>query len=309
VSARELVVLGTASQAPTRTRNHNGYLLRWDDEGVLFDPGEGTQRQLLLAGVPVSAVTRICITHFHGDHCLGLPGVLQRRSLDRVPHPVDVCFPSSGADYFERLRYGTAHHEVSPVRPCPVTVPVVDAEVDVADTGDFRLVARALDHRIDTLGWRLEEPPGRRMLPERLAEHGVRGPDVGLLQREGRLRRGDRVVHLEEVSAPRPGQAFAFVMDTRACEAAVALARDADLLVCEATFVERDADLAERYAHLTARQAAQIARRAGARRLVLTHLSQRYDDPAEHLAEAAAVFPDVVVAADLDRVAVPARRG
>ena len=73
VSARELVVLGTASQVPTRTRNHNGYLLRWDAEGILFDPGEGTQRQLILAGVPASAITAICITHAHGDHCLACP--------------------------------------------------------------------------------------------------------------------------------------------------------------------------------------------------------------------------------------------
>jgi ribonuclease Z len=86
VSDRELVVLGTASQAPTRSRNHNGYLLRWDGEGLLFDPGEGTQRQMIFAGVTASQITRICITHFHRDHCLGLPGVLQRMSLDRVPY-------------------------------------------------------------------------------------------------------------------------------------------------------------------------------------------------------------------------------
>ena len=86
VSNRELVVLGTASQAPTRSRNHNGYFLRWDDEGLLFDPGEGTQRQMLFAGVTASQVTRICITHLHGDHCLGLPGVLAR-DLDRIPVP------------------------------------------------------------------------------------------------------------------------------------------------------------------------------------------------------------------------------
>ena len=85
---RELIVLGTASQAPTRTRNHNGYFLRWDDEGLLFDPGEGTQRQMLFAGVTASQVTRVLVTHFHGDHCLGVPGVLQRMSLDRVAHPV-----------------------------------------------------------------------------------------------------------------------------------------------------------------------------------------------------------------------------
>ena len=80
-SDRQLVVLGTASQAPTRSRNHNGYLLLWDDEGLLFDPGEGTQRQMLFAGVTASRITRICITHFHGDHCLGLPGVLNATNM------------------------------------------------------------------------------------------------------------------------------------------------------------------------------------------------------------------------------------
>ena len=98
MSNRELVVLGTASQAPTRRRNHNGYFLRWDGEGLLFDPGEGTQRQMLFAGVTASQVTRVCITHFHGDHCLGLPGVLQRMSLDRVPHVVEICYPAQSRE-------------------------------------------------------------------------------------------------------------------------------------------------------------------------------------------------------------------
>src|SRR5215471_5941332 len=105
VANRELVVLGTASQAPTRTRNHNGYFLRWDDEGLLFDPGEGTQRQMLLAGVTAHQVTRICVTHFHGDHCLGLPGVLQRMALDQVTGTVEVAYPASGADMFDRIRH------------------------------------------------------------------------------------------------------------------------------------------------------------------------------------------------------------
>ena len=87
LSVRELVVLGTASQVPTRHRNHNGYLLRWDGEGLLFDPGEGTQRQMLRAGVAAHDLNRICVTHFHGDHSLGLAGVIQRINLDRVPHP------------------------------------------------------------------------------------------------------------------------------------------------------------------------------------------------------------------------------
>src|SRR6516225_6642688 len=105
MSPRELVIFGTASQAPTRSRNHNGYLLRWDGEGFLFDPGEGTQRQLLFAGVSAGHITRICITHFHGDHCLGLPGVLARMSLDRVAHPVDAVYPAQNQEVFTRLRH------------------------------------------------------------------------------------------------------------------------------------------------------------------------------------------------------------
>ena len=97
MSVRELVVLGTASQVPTRHRNHNGYVLRWDGEGILFDPGEGTQRQMLRAGVAAHDLHRICVTHFHGDHSLGLAGVIQRINLDRVPHPVTAHYPALGA--------------------------------------------------------------------------------------------------------------------------------------------------------------------------------------------------------------------
>lgn len=299
MAPRELVVLGTAAQAPTRDRNHNGYLLRWDDEVLLFDPGEGTQRQLILADATRPSITRICISHFHGDHCLGLPGVLLRLSLDQVEHPVDVYFPASGEVYFERLRHATIADETLEVRPHPLTGPVE------ADPGPpFRLLALPLEHGPETLGWRLEEPDGHRMLPDRLEELGVRGPDVGALLREERLSIDGRLVTLDEVSEPRRGQSVAFVMDTRMCDAAVELARDVDLLVCESTFLDDERMLAERYQHLTARQAAWLAREAGAHRLVLTHFSQRHRDEDEYLAEAAAVFPDVVVARDLLRVPI-----
>ena len=161
MSARELIVLGTASQAPTRYRNHNGYLLRWDTEGLLFDPGEGTQRQLLLAGVASSTITRICVTHFHGDHCLGLPGVLQRLSLDQVSHPVDVWYPASGQEFYDRLRHCALYNDTVDVRPHPVD------EEGVVDPGPepFTLTAGRLDHRADTFGWRVAEPDGRGWCP------------------------------------------------------------------------------------------------------------------------------------------------
>jgi ribonuclease Z len=307
VSDRELVVLGTASQAPTRTRNHNGYLLRWDAEGVLFDPGEGTQRQMLFAGVTATQVNRICVTHFHGDHCLGLPGVLQRMSLDQVPHVVEACYPAEGRDIFWRLRHAALFRDVLNLREWPVT-----GEGTVAEEPAFRLEARRLSHSVPAIGYRLAEPDGRRMLPDRLAAWGITGPEVGRLQREGRLvAAGGRVVTLEEVSEPRAGQRFAFIMDTRLCEAAFALAEGADMLVCESTFAGTEAALAREYGHLTAGQAGRIAAEASARLLVLTHFSQRYDSGgSQRLAdEAASAFGgQVVLATDLDRIPVPPRR-
>jgi ribonuclease Z len=300
-SPRELVVLGTASQVPTRLRNHNGYLLRWDAEALLFDPGEGTQRQLLLAGVAASAIGRLCVTHFHGDHCLGVPGVLQRLSLDRVAHPVYAHFPASGAEYFARLRQASQFVDAVDVRERPAS----GAVTVLADGPAYRLEAHRLDHVVDAYGYRLVEPDGVRMLPDRLAAAGITGARIGELRRLGSL----DGVGLAEVSTVRPGQRFAFVMDTRLCDAVYALADRADLLVIESTFLAEDAKLAAGYGHLTARQAARVAAECGVRRLVLTHFSQRYQDPARFAAEAAEEYDgELVVAADLDRVPVPARR-
>jgi ribonuclease Z len=301
MSGRDLVVLGTASQAPTRYRNHNGYLLRWDGFGVLFDPGEGTQRQMVLAGVPSSSVDRICITHLHGDHCLGLPGVLARMSLDQLERTVEVFFPAQSRDVFDHLVNAAIGRRTITVAARP------SGEGLLVGEPPLHLVARRLDHGVPTLGWRLEEPAGRTMLPERLDAAGVHGPDVGRLQRDGRITTSTGTVRLEDVSVPRPGQTVAFVMDTRLCDAAVELAGDADLVVCEATFLAGDQHLASAYGHMTAAQAARLAREAGARRLVLTHFSQRYTDETSFAAEASEIFPDVVVANDLDVIPVPAR--
>lgn len=303
MSVRELVVLGTASQVPGRHRNHNGYFLRWDGEGILFDPGEGTQRQMLFAGVPASAINRICVTHFHGDHVLGLPGVIQRLSLDAVRHPVHAHFPASGQDYFDRLRHASVFHEIAEL----VEEPVYDN--GVVAKGDFgELRAQRLDHPVESFGYQLTEPGGRRMLPELLDRFGITGEEVGDLQRTGSLRVGNRVVSVEQVSVARRGQRFAFIMDTRQCDAVYELADRADLLAIESTFLDSEARLAGEYGHLTTRQAARIAAECKVRKLVLTHFSNRYDDPQRFYEEAADIFGgEVVVAADLSRVTVPRR--
>lgn len=292
---RELVVLGTASQVPTRTRNHNGYLLLWDGEGLLLDPGEGTQRQMIHAGVSATQVHRIGLTHVHGDHCYGLPGVLSRMALDGVTHPVHLHYPASGEDVVRAL--------------VAVASPGVDLRLHPhGGPGEVApgLEVRPLLHRVETYGYRLVEPDGRTMVPERLAAAGVRGPDVGRLARDGRL----GGVRLEDVSVPRRGQRFAFVMDTAPCPGAEELAEGADLLVAESTFADEDAEPAREYRHLTAGQAGALAAAGGARRLLLTHFSSRYTDlePLREQARATAGGAVVTVARDLDRVGLPPRR-
>ncbi len=293
-------MLGTASQVPTRHRNHNGYVLLWDGQGILFDPGEGTQRQLLRAGVAAHDLHRICVTHFHGDHSLGLAGVIQRINLDRVPHPVTAHYPASGQHFFDRLRYSTAYRETVSLVQEPVA-----ADGPLGAGPSYTLDAVKLSHPVESYGYRLTEPDARRMLPRLLAERGIKGPDVGRIQREGSL----GGVTLDEVSEVRRGQRFAFVMDTRLCAGVHTLAEGCDMLVIESTFLDEDERLATDHGHLTAGQAARVATAAGVRHLVLTHFSQRYPDPTayEHQARAAGFDGELTIARDLTRVPVPKR--
>jgi ribonuclease Z len=304
VCMRELVVLGTASQAPTRHRNHNGYLLRWDGTGVLVDPGEGTQRQMLLAGVPASAITHICITHLHGDHCLGLPGVVQRLALDRVAGPVEVLYPASGQAHIERLLGASIFEPFTELRLRPVTEPGV-----VSVTPSWRLVAHPLDHRVDTFGWRIEEPDGVSLDPAALATLGLAGPLVGELSRAGAVTAPDgRRVTVADVGVPRRGQVAAFVLDSRPCDGARTLAAGADLLVCESTYAAAEARLAEDHGHMTTVDAARLAADGGVGMLVLTHFSQRYPDVQPLVDEARTIMPSTVAAVDLQRITMPPRR-
>lgn len=301
--ARELVVLGTGAQVPTRARNQNGYLLRWGDDSILFDPGEGTQRQLLLAGASTGRLSAICVTHFHGDHCLGLPGVLARFVLDGRADPVDLYFPASGAPYVERLRAAAVFERWPHLRLVPVP-----PEGGTYERPGHRLVARPLRHSIDTIGWRIEEPAHRNLREDALAALGLAGPAVGQLVREGRIETARGTVTYEELSETRRGQRFAFVMDTAPCDGALELAHGADMLVAESTFLDADVDLARAYLHLTARQAGEIAAEAGAGLLVVTHFSARCPHDDDFAGEAAREHPRTVAAHDLACIEMPPAR-
>ncbi len=296
---REFIVLGTGSNAPTRKRNHNGYVLRWGNRLVLFDPGEGTQRQFTFAGVAAARLTDICVTHFHGDHCLGLPGIIQRLSGEQVTRDINVYYPADGQEFFDRLRYASSYVATTPITPKPISV---DGEVGAI--GDSRLIAKKLDHRITAYGYRLEEPDTRGFVGSALEAAGISGPNVSVLRQQGSFDNGERIVTLEEVSEHRPGQSFALVMDTRFCDAAIELAQGVDTLVCESTFLESEADLATKYGHMTAAQAAKVAVEAGAKKLVLTHFSARYPNSEVFVDEAKPIFENVVAVNDFDRISL-----
>ncbi len=303
MSERKLIVLGTASQVPSRTRNQGGYLLRFDDQGFLFDPGEGTQRQMIFAGVSVSEITKIFITHFHGDHCLGLAGIIQRISLDRVRHTIEVYYPASGQQYFEHLRDSTLYHYAACLRQCPVAGPGVIFEDET-----LIIEAQRLDHDVDTFGYRVGEKDSYTVIPEELERAGIHGENIRRLKETGRMTLDGKTIAISEVGTVLTGQSFAFVMDTRECPGAYELARSADLLVCEATYLSDLESLARDYGHLTAAQAGRIARDAGAKKLVLTHFSQRYITVEALVHEASQFHADVVAAGDGEHIPLPKRR-
>lgn len=294
MSVRDVIILGCSSQQPTRFRNHGAYLFRWNDEGLLFDPGEGTQRQFIFANIAPTVITRIFVSHFHGDHCLGLGSILMRLNLDKVTHPIHCYYPASGKKYFDRLRYGTIYHENIHV----VEHPVFEQGV-VDDDGKFRIEAKFLDHGVDNLCWRITEPDTRKFNQEDLKTNGIRGLLVRELIEKGQIAIDGKVIRLEDVSWIRKGDSIAIVIDTRLCPNAFEIAQNAKILLCESTYLEEHQELAYKHFHLTARQAASIAKKANVKKLILTHFSARYQNLRGFETEAKEVFPNTFIAEDL----------
>ena len=303
MSSRRFIALGTGSQVPTRERNHNGYFLRWDAEGFLFDPGEGTQRQMTFADVSASSITKILITHFHGDHCLGLPGVLQRLSLDRIRHKVQLFYPAYGKKFVKNLRNASVYHNLAEIEE----IPFAEAGTIYKDE-NLRIETEMLDHSTESWGYRIQEHDSVTMLPEKLQEFAIRGKAVGKLKEEGSIELDGKIVRVEDFSILKKGQTMAFVMDTRLCLNAFRLAEDADLLVCESTFLQTETAEAVSHGHLTAAQAARIAQDSGANLLVLTHFSQRYQNIQDFLTEAREIHPNAIAVRDGEAVDVPKRK-
>jgi len=305
----DVVPLGTASALPTEDRHLSSVAIERKGRILLFDCGEGAQYRLLHADLNRVRVDAIFITHLHGDHCYGLPGLLSTLALQQRSDPMTLVVPPGGRAMLEAIP-GGGPDEV----PFPLRIREVDADLThavVYETDEFTVEARPLDHRTFAMGFRLEERkrPGR-FDPKAAQALGVpEGPAFGRLQDGESVTVADgTTVQPEDVlGPPRPGIAFAYVTDTRPGDGGRALAADADLLYHDATFADAHEDRAETTGHSTARQAATVARDAGARRLLLGHLSARYADSTPLGREARQVFPAAEVAEELHRYSLDPR--
>ncbi len=295
--------LGTSAAQPTVRRNLSALAVRRGGELLLFDCGEGTQRQMIAFGTGFD-VAAIFFTHFHADHWVGAIGFLRTLSMAGRERPLDLYGPAPARRLLESVLFAGADRFGYEVR-----VNEIEPGAEVRRPG-ARVIAFPVDHRIAAVGWLLaeDERPGR-FHPERAAALGVpEGPLYGELQRGRPVAAGSRMVQpAEVVEPPRRGRRVAFSGDTRPCAGTVEAARRADLLVHEATFGDAEEARARETMHSTAREAARVAREAGARRLALTHLSTRYDqDPSPLLTQAAAEYRgELVVAHDGMAIEVP----
>ncbi len=299
----DVIPLGTASALPTEDRHLSSVSVERKGRILLFDCGEGTQYRLLHADLKRVRVDAIFVTHLHGDHCYGLPGLLATLALQQREDPVTLVVPPGGRAMLEAIPGGNPE-EV----PFPLRIREVDEDLTQAvvyETDEFTVEARPLSHRGFAMGFRFEERarPGR-FQPERARALGVpEGPAFGRLQSGTPVTVADgTTVQPDQVLGPsRPGISMAYVTDTRPCNGGRALADDADLLYHDATFAEEHQDRAETTGHSTAREAATVARDAGTERLLLGHLSARYPDPTPLVQEAKLVFRSSEVAEELHR--------
>ena len=296
-------MLGTSSMVPTKERNAPAVLIEYAGEYILVDCGEGTQRQMNLAGKSRSRIRKILITHWHGDHVGGVAPLMQTMLASQFTGILDVFGPL-GTENKVRCLAAAVDLSLDRVR-IEELAPDRGTLLTFCETSDYRLACARMEHGVTTIGYVLIEPERRRVDMDRASALGLApGPLIGEILRGRTIEHAGRRIESDDICYVQRGKRVAVVPDTSPCEEIALLAADADLMVCEATYGEREAELAEAYQHMTAAETAAAARRARAKRLVLTHFSQRYGDVSPLVAEAAAMFPDVVAAYDLMTVTV-----
>jgi ribonuclease Z len=295
----QLTFLGTSAMVPTKDRNHSALFVKYEGHGFLFDCGEGTQRQLRIEEIKPSSISRILISHWHGDHVLGLPGLLQTMAMSDYVGELELYGPKGTKEMVRSIidlfplngKFELLVHDIAKPR--------------FLDCGSYYMEAFPLEHKVPCFGFRLVEKDRLRINVHKAKELGIpEGPMMGKLQRgEAITHKGNKIL-AEEVTYKVHGRIFAYIPDTVMCDNCLKIAENADVLVCESTYKEHEEDKATEYMHLTSKQAALIAHQSNVKRLYLTHFSQRYKEVSDVEEEAKDIFPNTVAANDFMKVKI-----
>lgn len=297
-----LTFLGTSASVPSAERNHPALLVEAAGKRVLIDCGEGTQRQLLRSGAGFRRLDRILLTHAHLDHVLGIPGLFSTLGLRQTSDEMTIHGGEGTLDIVVRMLAGLWGAGRTPI--AVEFAPLAAGQV--IDAGEFTIDCFPVRHRdTDSFGFVFQSPARRRLRPDRLMALGVPdGPARGELAAGRPVVLADRTVDPEDVlGPPSGGRKLVVIGDTETTAGLSQYVAGANMMVIEATFLDRDAPTARSYGHLTAAEAASFAATNHVGQLVLTHMSGRYEDE-EILAEAAKIFPSTRIAADFDRIVV-----
>ena len=296
----QLTFLGTACMVHTKERNQSGIFLKYKGEGILFDCGEGIQRQLKIAGIKLTEITKILISHWHGDHVLGLPGLLQSMGMSEYSGTLEIYGPKN----IGKQVSGAIQAFGGYTSPVPIKVKEVSDDV-FFEGKDFMLASAVLKHSIPCVGFVFQENDRRRINLDVTRKLGIpEGPLLGELQDGRPVKWKNKTITPNEATYIVKGRKLAVIVDTLFTQNCLTLADGADLLVCEATYASKEQEKAKEFKHLTAAEAAQIAAKANVKRLILTHFSQRYKNTQEIEEDARTIFNSVVCAKDFMKITV-----
>ncbi len=288
----DILFLGTGASVPSRSRALPSIAVRCSKEIYMFDCGEGTQRQMMISPFSFMKIKAIFITHMHGDHVFGLPGLLQTMGLSGRKDPLVVYGPEGFPESIQAMMDAT-EGEIPYQLEYKVAVPG-----DVIRLPKGHVTAFKVDHNIPALGYRFIEDD----IPSTISKTKADALGIDMDRELPRLKNGETIrgVNLEMVMGnPRPGCSVMYTGDTLTNESIGFLAKDLDVLIHESTYCESESELAKQHWHSTAKQAAESAKEAGCRKLILTHISNRYDDRSKVLAEARSIFPETMLAEDM----------
>ncbi|MEM2956237.1 MAG: ribonuclease Z [Candidatus Pacearchaeota archaeon] len=295
----ELTFLGTSQAIPTERRNHTAILLEYEDESILIDCGEGTQRQFRKAHLNPCKITKILISHWHGDHVLGLPGLLQTLALNNYQKTLDIYGPKGTKKYIELMLNMFIFKEKIKVNIHEISQGVF------FESKKFLLEAFPLEHSASCLAYVFKEKDRLRINKEKIQKLKLKGPIIGELQKGKDIVVNGKKIKAKDVTYLQKGKKITFIMDTSFCIQCFKAAEKTDILISEATYSKEMEEKAKEYKHLTAVQAAEIAKKSKAKELWLTHLSQRYEkNPEILLKEAKKVFKNTKLAEDLMKIKI-----